>query len=620
MSKEQDPAFEDLLEYLKHSRGLDFTGYKRVSLMRRVDVRMQMVGEESYRSYRDYLEVHPDEFVFLFNTILINVTSFFRDPESWQYLAETILPQIVDGKDDGEEIRVWSAGCASGEEPYTIAMLLAEQLGMDAYGERVKIYATDVDEDALARARQASYAPQALEPVPQALRERYFEQVGDRYLLDNDLRRGVVFGRHDLVQDAPISRLDLLICRNTLIYLNAETQRHILARFHFALKDEGYLYLGKAELMLTYAHLFESAGLEQHIFRRVPQPTLRDRMVVLAQTGDVDAATQLGIYVRLREAAFQTAPVPLAVVDREGRLALANEALCEMFDLHAPDIGRPLQDLEFSYRPLELRSLIERAYAARTTVTSMDVERPRRDEPAQHLDVYVVPLPENGAQWLGVSVGFLDVTEAHTLRGELGRTTQELETAYQEVQSTNEELETTNEELQSSNEELQTTNEELQSTNEEMETMNEELQSTNEELQAMNEELQQRTRDADQANLFLASILGSLDAGVVVVDRDLSVQLWNRQAEELWGLRAEEVAGRSLLGLDIGLPVAQLAGPLAQVLDGSEGRRELTIESVNRRGRTIRCHVTLNSLQRSQDDVHRGVVVLMEEEPVEERV
>jgi two-component system CheB/CheR fusion protein len=611
MSPERDPAFEELLEYLKSNRGFDFTGYKRPSLMRRVDVRMQAVGEESYRSYRDYLEVHPDEFAHLFNTVLINVTSFFRDPEAWDYLAEVILPQIIDGKDN-EEIRVWSAGCASGEEPYTLAMLLAEQLGMDAYRERVKIYATDVDEDALTRARQATYRSEALERMPQALRERYFAQVGDNYLLDNDLRRGVVFGRHDLVQDAPISRLDLLICRNTLIYLNAETQRHILARFHFALKEEGYLFLGTAELMLTHAHLFEPAGLEQHIFRRVPQPNLRDRMVVLAQAGDVDAATQLGIYVRLREAAFQ--------VDREGRLALANEALCEMFDLHARDIGRPLQDLEFSYRPLELRSLIERAYAARTTVTSMDVERPRRDEPAQHLDVYIVPLRENGAQWLGVSVGFLDVTEAHTLRSELGRATQELETAYQEVQSTNEELETTNEELQSSNEELQTTNEELQSTNEEMETMNEELQSTNEELQAMNEELQRRTTDADQANLFLASILGSLDAGVVVVDRDLDVQLWNRQAEELWGLRAEEVKGRSLLGLDIGLPVAQLARPLAQVLDGSEGRRELTIESVNRRGRAIRCHVTLNSLQRAQDDVHRGVVVLMEEEPVEERV
>jgi two-component system CheB/CheR fusion protein len=346
MSSNQDPAFEDLLAYLKENRGFDFTGYKRPSLMRRVGVRMNVVGEESYRSYRDYLEVHPNEFAYLFNTILINVTSFFRDPESWHYLAETILPQIVDHKGDGEEIRVWSAGCASGEEPYTIALLLAEQLGREAYRERVKIYATDVDEEALTWARQASYTPERMEPIPEDLRERYFEQVGGSYVLDNDLRRGVVFGRHDLVQDAPISRLDLLVCRNTLIYFSGETQRHVLARFHFALKDEGYLYLGNAELMLTQAHLFESTGLKYHVFRRTPQATLRDRMVVLTQAGDPDAANQLGTYVRLREVAFHKEPVAQAVIDRRGHLVLANEALRDLFNLDPRDVGRPLQDLE----------------------------------------------------------------------------------------------------------------------------------------------------------------------------------------------------------------------------------------------------------------------------------
>jgi two-component system CheB/CheR fusion protein len=614
MNAARDPAFEDLLEYLKTNRGFDFTGYKRPSLMRRVDVRMQTVGEEDYRSYRDYLEVHPDEFAYLFNTILINVTSFFRDPEAWEYVAETVLPGIIDGKGEEGDIRVWSAGCASGEEPYSIAMLLAEAIGMDAYRSRVKIYATDVDEDALTRARQATYTPEQMEAVPDDLRERYFALVGGSYVLDNDLRRGVVFGRHDLVQDAPISRLDLLVCRNTLIYFNAETQRHILARFHFALKDEGCLFLGKAELMLTHAHLFDTDGLKYHVFERVPQATLRDRMVVLAQAGDADAAAQLGTYVRLREVAFQSAPVAQAVVDRDGTLALANEALRDLFQLQARDVGRPLQDLELSYRPIELRSLIDRAYTERAEVRAAEVERPRRDEPSQYLDIHVTPLRTNGMQWLGVNISFVDVTELHTAREEIERTAQELETAYEEVQSTNEELETTNEELQSSNEELQTTNEELQSTNEEMETMNEELQSTNEELQAMNTELQQRTMQLDQANLFLESILGSLQAGVVVVDRDLDVLLWNRRAEDLWGLRAEEVEGRSFLNLDIGLPVGELRKPLHEFLEGSQEERKVETEAVNRRGKAIRCHITLNCLHRGRDDVHRGIVLLMEEE------
>jgi two-component system CheB/CheR fusion protein len=616
VSSDRDPAFEDLLEYLRDNRGFDFTGYKRPSLMRRVGVRMQAVGEDSYRSYRDYLEVHPNEFAYLFNTILINVTSFFRDPEAWDYLADTVLPQIVDGKDN-EEIRVWSAGCASGEEPYTIAMLLAEQVGMEAYRERVKIYATDVDEEALTHARHATYAPERMESVPEHLRERYFDRVGGSYVLDNDLRRGVVFGRHDLTQDAPISRLDLLVCRNTLIYFNAETQRHILARFHFALRDQGYLFLGKAELMLTHAHLFDSAGLQQHVFRRTPQRTLRDRMVVLAQAGDADAASQLGTYVRLREAAFQKEPVAQAVVDRSGILVLANEALRELFHLDPRDLGRPLQDLEFSYRPLELRARIEQAYAEGGTVTVPGVERTQRERPSQYLDVHVAPLRDNGTEWLGVSISFVDRTAVHELEVQLERTAQELETAYEEVQSTNEELETTNEELQSSNEELQTTNEELHSTNEEMETMNEELQSTNEELQAMNEELHQRTIDLDQANLFLESILSSLSGGLVVVDRDLQVLLWNRRAEDLWGLRADEVEGRSFTGLDIGLPVGALREPMHEVLDNPEAELELAIKAVNRRGRTIACHMTLSSLHADQAGVHGGVVLQMEEVPEE---
>jgi len=618
MSSNQDPAFEDLLAYLKENRGFDFTGYKRPSLMRRVGVRMNVVGEESYRSYRDYLEVHPNEFAYLFNTVLINVTSFFRDPESWHYLAKTILPQIVDRKGNGEEIRIWSAGCASGEEPYTIALLLAEQLGQDAYRERVKIYATDVDEEALTWARQATYTPERIEPVPEDLRERYFEQVGGSYVLDNDLRRGVVFGRHDLVQDAPISRLDLLVCRNTLIYFSGETQRHVLARFHFALKDEGYLYLGNAELMLTQAHLFESTGLKHHVFRRTPQATLRDRMVVLTQAGDPDAATQLGTYVRLREVAFHKEPVAQAVVDCRGHLVLANEALRDLFDLDPRDVGRPLQDLEFSYRPLELRARIDQAYAEERTVTTDGVERARRGAPSQYMDVHVTPLRNNGAEYLGVSITFVDVTEIQDLRKEVDQTAQELETAYEELQSTNEELETTNEELQSSNEELQTTNEELHSTNEEMETMNEELQSTNEELQAMNEELQQRTGELDQSNLFLASILGSLSAGLVVVDRELQVLLWNRRAEDLWGLRADEVEGRSLLNLDIGLPVGELREPLHRVLDDAEEVPELEVAAVNRRGRRIVCRLSLSSLHADQVGVHGGVVLQMEEELVEE--
>lgn len=613
-TNEKNPSFEALLAYLKDSRGFDFTGYKRSSLMRRVGRRMQAVEVDTYESYLDYLEVHPEEFAFLFNTILINVTSFFRDPEAWEYLAREIIPCIVAEKGPEEAIRVWSAGCASGEEAYTLAMLLAEALGVQECRKRVKIYATDVDERALAQARQASYEPKDIEPVPEELRSKYLDLVGGRYLFQTDLRRAVIFGRHDLLQDAPISRLDLLVCRNTLIYFNAEAQERILARLHFALNDEGYMFLGRAEMLLTRAHLFSAMEPVKHrVFAKVPRPSARDRMVILTQAGDRTAADQLGLYVRLREAAFDAGAAAQVVVDRDGSLVLANARARDSFGLDERDIGRPFQDLEISYRPLELRSLIEQAYRERHPVTVTEVRRITVQGEQQYLDVHVVALRGNGDQRMGVSVLFEDTTRRYLTEQELARSRQELETAYEELQSTNEELETTNEELQSSNEELQTTNEELQSTNEEMETLNEELQSTNEELQALNDELRQRTEELDRANGFLESILSSVDLGVVVVDRQLNILLWNQRSEDLWGLRASEVIGRPLLALDIGLPLEELAGPLRDFLaQGREGKK-MTLEAVNRRGRPIACQVTFSTLDPGPVGHPSGAVLLMEE-------
>jgi two-component system CheB/CheR fusion protein len=610
---EQDPAFETLLEYLQQTRGFDFTAYKRTSLMRRVHKRMQMVDVANFEAYQSYLEVHPQEFAALFTTILINVTAFFREPEAWHYLGQEIIPRLLAARHPTEPIRVWSAGCASGEEAYTLAMVLAEALGREAFQRRVKIYATDVDEEVLTQARPASYSREVVKPVPDELRDKYFEPVGRSYVFDADLRRAVIFGRHDLIQDAPISRLDLLVCRNTLMYFNAEAQGRIVARFHFALNDDGFLFLGKAEMLLTHANLFTPIDLKHRIFAKVPKVNLRDRMVVLTQAGDTEAADQLGAYVRLREAAFEAGPVAQVVVNHSGIMILANKEARSLFGLDPRDIGRPFKDLELSYRPLEMRSLVERAQRERRPLAVTDVARPLPEGGVQHLDVQVIPLQGNGRQLVGVSIIFQDATQYHQLEEELLRSRQDRETAYEELQSANEELETTNEELQSTVEELQTTNEELQSTNEEMETMNEELQSTNEELQAINAELNQRSMELDQANSFLQSILASVEVGVVVVDRDFQVMLWNNRAEDLWGLRAEEVRGQSLFSLDIGLPVEKLKEPVHAFLAGQADQKEMVLDAVTRRGKRIQARIT-STLRLGPDGEPQGVVLLMKEE------
>jgi two-component system CheB/CheR fusion protein len=515
---ESNADFEALLQYLQQSRGFDFTGYKRTTLMKRVQKRMARVGINEFADYLDYLQVHPDEFVQLFNTILINVTSFFRDPEAWAFLSREVLPRIIQSAGREAPIRCWCAGTASGEEAYSLAILLAEAMGADQFRQRVKIYATDVDEEALAGARLAAHTPREMEAVPPEFVERYFERSGTRHVFRTDLRRSLIFGRHDLVQDAPISRLDLLVCRNTLMYFTAETQTRVLARLHHALNDSGYLFLGKAEMLLTHTDLFSPVDLRHRLFTKVPKVTVRDRLLVVAQAGSPDAGYDLGRQVRMMEAMTDAIPSAQLVVDASGRVVLINERARTWFRLNQRDTGRPLQDLDVSYRPVELRSLIEQAYAERRQISALDVERRSGDGDPQYLDVHVMPLLENDQGDLGASITFTDVTHFHRLQEELERSRQELET--------------TNEELQSTVEELETMNEELESSNEELETMNEELESTNSELQAANGELRQRTDEVEDVNAFMESVLRGLRLGVVVVDPELRIKMWYGRSED----------------------------------------------------------------------------------------
>jgi two-component system CheB/CheR fusion protein len=610
----QDSDFEALLNYIKGNRGFDFTGYKRSTLMRRVTRRMQTVNIEGYSNYLDYLEVHPEEFNHLFNTLLINVTSFFRDRPAWDYISSEVIPRIAARKHLGEPIRVWSAGCASGQEACTIAIAIAQVIGVEQFSDRVKIYATDVDEEALNQARQATYEAREVSGLKPEELEQFFESSDNqRYTFRKELRRAVIFGRHDLIQDAPISKIDLLVCRNALMYFNAETQARILARFHFALRENGVLFLGKAEMLLTHTNTFTPVHLKCRIFTKVPKVNLRDRLLLMTQTGnEEEAVNHLSNDIRLREAAFDSGPLARIVVDGNGLLALVNERARTLFSLTARDVGRPLQDLEISYRPVELRSCIEQVYSDRRAIHHKEIEWQTPQGERIYLDVQVLPLVDVGSNIMGVSINFTDVTRYKRLQDELEHSNQELEMAYEELQSSNEELETTNEELQSSNEELETTNEELQSTNEELETMNEELQSTNEELQTVNDELQRRSEELNQSNAFLESILTGLKGGVVVLDRDLRVQVWNHKAEDLWGVRMEEALGQNFLNLDIGLSVERLRQPMRTCLSGIPGSsEEVLLEAINRRGRSIQCHVTCTPLIGTQGQI-QGVILLME--------
>jgi two-component system CheB/CheR fusion protein len=611
MAPRTESTLDSLLDFVNRSRGFDFSGYKRSSVQRRIAKRMGEVGVENYDQYIDYLELHPEEFASLFNTILINVTGFFRDPQTWEYLASEVVPGLIRHLPPDAPLRAWCAGCASGEEPFTLAMVLARALGDDAFRERVKIYGTDIDEQALDVARHGAYTPRQIEDVPRDALERFFERTDQRYVFRKDLRHCVIFGRNDLVQDAPISRIDLLVCRNTLMYFTAETQSQVLGRFHFALDNDGILVLGKSEMLITHSDLFTPVDLRRRVFRKVvTRPGRRERTRLVAY-GHTDGSLENVAQV-LRETAFDVGSGAHVVIDSDRSLVMANDQARRMFNLSPGDLGRPIQDLELSYRPLELRGHID---AVTTGLSGIEVSAVRW-EPQQgqerFLNVRVTPLASDG-ELIGTSISYTDVTDIRKLQEQLVRSKGELEQAYEELQSTVEELETTNEELQSTNEELETTNEELQSTNEELETMNEELHSANEELETINDELRSRSAELSELNAFLETILGTVGIAVAVLDRQQHVQIWNGQAREMWGLTPDDAEDRHFLALEFGLPVERLKSHIRHSLAGKGSHEELVVEAINRRGRSFNCRVTFLPLRDSNDGAVSGVVVMMED-------
>ncbi|AHH94726.1 PAS domain S-box protein [Kutzneria viridogrisea] len=599
---------ESLLHFIRDARGFDFTGYKRSSLERRIRKRMQEVSIREFTDYRDLLEASAEEFGQLFNTILINVTSFVRDSDTWSFLQHEVLPVLL--ADAGEEIRVWSAGCSSGQEAYSLAIVFAEALGVEECAKRVKIYGTDVDEDALASARAGVYPEKALSPLTPELRNKYFEPNGSRFVFRPDLRRKVIFGRHDITRDAPISRLDLLTCRNTLMYFNVETQKQIVDRFHFALRENAYLFLGKAEMLLADGERFEITSMRRRVFkRRGGRSTSGSAMPIRFEGAMGTEAANASRRRLLRDLALDALPHAMIVLDENENAALINSQARTQFGLSAQDVGRPLRDLEVSYRPTELRSVVEQVRSERRTIRLTAVEHPHGGNEVQYLDIVLQPLASTNDKSMGAAITFIDVTYTTRLQQDLKQYREDLETAYEELQSTNEELETTNEELQSSIEELETTNEELQSTNEELETTNEELQSGNEELETMNEEMRTRTAELEEAWAFLEGVLASIAVGVVVLDRDGRVRSWNQTAQELWGLRAAEVQQQDFFALDIGLPAEKLHTTIEDCLTQNKPMPAVRIDAVNRRGQRITCLVSCSPLNSEQG----GIVLLMEE-------
>ena len=544
----EEMSLQALINTLAEERGLDLRGYKHSTLERRVRKRMFQTGAPSYADYLNKIRENPArEITELLNTVLINVTEFFRDPQAWDALRNDVLPQLLAQLKPGDSFRAWSAGCASGEEAYSIAILLTDLLGDRLPEYDVKVYGTDIDEDALTTARRGLYPATALRRVRPDWREKFFTGTSTMRI-NPEVRRLVIFGRSNLVSDAPISHCNLVSCRNVLIYFDLDAQKQIFSRLHYALNPHGVLFLGKAESKLSESSLFKPITSRWRIFQKIdknPPRRIPDEGLETVSNNDQDNALQQQLQAMQQQyrSLLQTIKSGVLTLDSHDIITACNESAQAVWGLPGvPLVGKRLQNTDLVYRCPELAGRLEASKAAGEQPITFQC-RIRNNEDERTLAVTLRPVI---AERSGNRTGTIINAEDTTTHERLQSTVEQLEATSEELQSANEELETTNEELQSTNEELETTNEELQSTNEELETTNEELQSLNEELENLNEELESRTRELHTLTNRYAETLKRMPWPVMLVDKDEKIQLWNGAAQKIFGIGATSVVGIDL--------------------------------------------------------------------------
>lgn len=399
-----DRELDIFLDYLKQNQGCDLTVYKHSTLQRRIGVRMRQVGVSNYHSYLDYLKHHPDELGSLLDTIFINFTGFFRDADAWEYLAKEVIPKIISRKKPHEPIRIWSASCASGEEAYTLALLFVEALGIEQYLQQVQIYATDVDEAALRQARQHRYTILEVAGVPPAFLNKYFESTSQGYVFNSTVRRRVIFARHNLLEDAPISRLDLLVCRNTLMYFNQEAQVKILIRFHFALKNLGFIFLGKAETLISRSFLFAPVSIKHRIFSKGAKLESNDIIMLRNKSNQRNPDTPIDSK-NLWQSAFEINPTAQIIVNPNSRLVGVNKSARTLLNLSANNLGQPLPKLPLVTPLGEFNSQVEQTLQNCSPVSIKNAQWLTATR-VYELDIDIIPIYDVKRRFLGASITF----------------------------------------------------------------------------------------------------------------------------------------------------------------------------------------------------------------------
>jgi two-component system CheB/CheR fusion protein len=589
VEKAEDPL-RDLLAQVSAYTNIDFRNYKSSTILRRIGRRMAVTHVSSIRDYSDFLRTHPKEIAELVKAFLIKITGFFRDPEAFEVLSQTIIPDLIDrGRANGRTIRLWSAGCATGEEPYSLALILADQLGSEFSEWNLKIFATDLAGDSIDFARRGLYPENVLTELPNEYRIRFFERVDHGYRVAKALRQVVIFGQQDISRGVPFPRIDLVTCRNLLIYLKPELQQTVLDLFAYSLShSRGYLFLGKAETTRPTKATFELVNKKWKIYRCLGGPThfpMQESAVVRASrnalheprrfhpitaipssTDLTSPEVEVTHLRRINETVLRHTNIAIVIIDRSYHIVTINASARRLLGVlemaYDHDFLHSVRGLPYQ----EVRHAIDTVFREHSTVTLPELELDQAESTGRYVNFSVMRMQvEQGAPELAV-ITAADATDQVQMRRRLeavqrehadlvndlsaankhlATVNKELQDANEELQAANEELMLTQEELQATNEEFEATNEELQATNEELETNNEELQATNEELQTTNDELTARTtelQDLTQQHrieqLELSTVLERFPHYAMVLNaEDLTIYAVNHAYQDLLGSR-----------------------------------------------------------------------------------
>jgi len=625
LEEKDQSALEKVLILLRAKTGQDFALYKKNTVYRRIERRMGIHQISRIASYVRYLQENPQEVELLFKELLIGVTSFFRDPDAWEQLRSEAFPAFLAARSTGGRLRAWSAGCSSGEEAYSLAMTFMEALDQvkPATGFSLQIFATDLDRDAIDKARQGGYPVNIAADVSPERLKRFFIKEDNGYRVAKEIREMVTFATQNIIMDPPFTKLDILICRNLLIYLTPELQRKLMPLFHYSLNPGGVLFLGSAESVSTFTALFEPMNLRSRLFRRRESVMTTESPVfpisyIAARPGVSKELPMLKPAANLQTLAdqllLQHFSPPAVLTNDKGDIVYISGRTGKYLEPAAGKANWNIFAMAREGLRFDLASAFQKAIRQKGAVVARGLKVGESDRP-QSVDITVQAVEEPEALRGMVMIVFSNVAtpplekkapgrskHAHSGNARVLELEQELREAHESLQRTREEMQSSQEELTSTNEELQSTNEELQSTNEELTTSREEMQSLNEELQTVNAEQQSKMEELARVNNDMRNLLNSTEIVTVFLDNDLHILRFTPGADKLF----------KLIPGDVGRPLSDIVNDLhyPEMIDAAREVLRTLIFSEKQIATTDgRWYAVRIMPYRTMEDVIAGVVI-----------